>query len=268
MLSLRHIASVVVLLSLSACAERRAASSGDPISDMEISCVYAQSFRGDTEGAQGCMNLADRMRARRAAAYHPPAQITSQPSGPITWVAQTEPNSLRITTEQHATLNMVSVTLTGPIGTGDAARFRSAFHDVAEAYPRANGLVMLNSPGGSVAEARSIAAMINASGLTVAVDKGAECASACFLVFAAAKRKFASYSARIGVHSASDRLTGTETVGSMAGTTGIARTYAALGVPADIIGRMVATPAGQVAWLSDADLRSMGVQMIPLSAEN
>ena len=107
-----------------------------------------------------------------------------------------------------------------------------------------------------------IAAGIAASGLPVAVPKNARCASACFLIFAAAKVKVASHSAQIGVHSVLDGTSGLETADAKATTTELARACAARGVPPSIVGRMVTTPPGRIAWLSERELLSMGVRMV------
>ena len=63
--------------------------------------------------------------------------------------------------------------------------------------------LVLNSPGGSVLEARDMARLIRALRVSVVVPDRAVCASACFLLFAAGRDKVAEPGAMIGVHSAS-----------------------------------------------------------------
>jgi hypothetical protein len=93
------------------------------------------------------------------------------------------------------------------------------------------------------------------------VGKNATCASACFLVFAAGDTKSVSYSARIGVHGASDE-DGNETIQANAATVSMAKVAKDLGVPAAIIGRMVFTPPTEMVWLSPVELQSMGTTMV------
>ena len=93
------------------------------------------------------------------------------------------------------------------------------------------------------------------------VAQGTTCASACFLIFAAGETKFANYTAKVGVHGASDQA-GTETIQSGAATVSMARFAKELGVPAAIIGRMVVTPPNEMVWLSPSDLQSMGATMV------
>ncbi len=118
--------------------------------------------------------------------------------------------------------------------------------------------ILLSSPGGSLMEGVRMATTIRNTGLTTAAI--GTCASACFLMFAAGTRKLALDGARIGVHSAS--IEGVETTGSQAVTTQMARQAADLGVPPAIIGKMVTTAAGDIAWLSQDDLRSMSVELV------
>ena len=63
--------------------------------------------------------------------------------------------------------------------------------------------------------------------------------------------------ALIGVHSANEN--GEETFDSMAYTTRLARDAAAYAVPDAIIGKLVQTEPGRMAWLTPTDLKPMGV---------
>lgn len=118
--------------------------------------------------------------------------------------------------------------------------------------------ITLSSPGGNLGEGVRLATTIRNTGL--ATGAHGTCASACFLLFAAGTKRFVFGDARIGVHSAS--LNGVETAGSQAVTTQMARKAADFGVPPTIIGKMVTTTAGGMAWLSQDDLRSMDVELV------
>jgi hypothetical protein len=128
-----------------------------------------------------------------------------------------------------------------------------------ETKKRIGGLT-LDSPGGSVAEAESLAAYVSSGHATVGVLSGAQCSSACFLIFAAGSNRFMEADALLGVHSAS--LRGEETTSSMAATTLMARDAAALGVPPAIIGKMVQTVPGRMEWLTPHDLALMDVKVL------
>ena len=94
---------------------------------------------------------------------------------------------------------------------------------------------------------------VKSAKISTNVGQGATCASACFFIFAAGETKYASTSARIGVHAASDKG-----VVSRAATTSMADVAKELDVPWSIIRRMINTPPGEVEWLSLADLRLLG----------
>ena len=148
---------------------------------------------------------------------------------------------------------LVVIKAFGEIAPGDSDRLMS----VLVLLPTKEAHVLaLNSPGGSVVAGQSLATMIKQTGLGVYVSDSATCASACFLLYAAGRSKFYSPGARVGIHSASGP--DYETPASMAMTTVAARTMSDMGVPDAIVGRMIRTPPGSMAWLSEAELVSMG----------
>lgn len=144
--------------------------------------------------------------------------------------------------------------LQGRIEQGDAARLGGALRRQRFA------VIVLNSPGGSVVEAREMGRMINRLGVPVAVPDRGVCASACFMLFAAGRSRIAEPGSMVGVHSASV-AGGNETMDTLGVTTLMAREAARYGVPASITGRMVTTVPGQMAWLSRAELEGMGARI-------
>ena len=153
----------------------------------------------------------------------------------------------------------VSLVLQGPIDTGDAQKLR----ETLRRRPRDAriGRVVLNSPGGSVAEAKDMARLVLQAPAPVLVPARGVCASACFLLFAAGRHKEAQPGAMVGVHSASVGR-GQENLDTLGVTTLMAREAASYGVPAAITGRMVTTQPGQMAWLSRDELTSMGTRIL------
>lgn len=149
--------------------------------------------------------------------------------------------------------------LQGRIVQGDAARLAKALRGGKFSA------VLLNSPGGSVLEARDMAGAIRALRVPVVVPDRAVCASACFMLFAAGRDRVAEPGAMIGVHSASVSG-GNETMDTLGVTTLMAREAAQYGVPPAITGRMVTTAPGQMAWLTRGELEQMGVRITPTRA--
>lgn len=103
----------------------------------------------------------------------------------------------------------VLILLRGPIIPGDFDRFA----DFLRAVPSADRItaLALDSPGGNVVEAETIAEAIVRLHASIFVGEGSECSSACFLLFAAGSRRIVRPDALIGVHSASEN--GQETMG-------------------------------------------------------
>ena len=156
----------------------------------------------------------------------------------------------------HSSEGKEVIFLDGKIEAGDA-------QDLQRVIKRANAenqlvsAIRLNSPGGVLGEGAKLADIIRYGKIATVVPAGAQCASACFIVFAAGPEKYASYSANIGVHGASDQ-SGQEEGNA---TVSMGRAAKELGVPEAIIGKMVITPPDQIVWLSPSDLQSMGTTL-------
>lgn len=153
--------------------------------------------------------------------------------------------------------DLVQINGWGEIIQGDADRLRAALAAVGAGRSIA---LVLDSPGGSVVEGERLAHMIRDNDIAVVIPNNGKCVSACFLLLAAALRRFAEADALVGVHSASE--SGEETATSMAVTTAMARIAADFDVPPAILGKMVRTVPGRVEWLTHDDLRAMGVRIL------
>jgi len=148
------------------------------------------------------------------------------------------------------------LSLRGEIVAGDFNQFAAEL--VAVRSRQGLPLLALDSPGGNIVEANKMANLIRRLGLGVVVVNGEECASACFLLFAASLHRIAALGAKIGVHSAS--LSGEENLLTLDVTALMARDAAALGVPPSVLGRMITTVPSDMAWLTDDELRQMNVR--------
>ncbi|MGM4885323.1 ATP-dependent Clp protease proteolytic subunit [Tardiphaga sp. 604_B6_N1_1] len=158
----------------------------------------------------------------------------------------------------------VVISIIGEISPGDTVTLQAVIKSANDAGKMAAS-IRLNSIGGNLVEGVKLADAVKFAKMATNVGSNATCASACFLIFAAGETKFANYSARIGVHGASDQ--GEETIRSGAATVSMARVAKELGVPASIIGRMVVTPPSDMVWLSPSDLQSMGTTMVGKPAQ-
>jgi hypothetical protein len=150
----------------------------------------------------------------------------------------------------------VIIALNGEITEGDAESLKAQIKTANDANRLVSG-IRFNSPGGILVEGVKLAEIVRYAKMATIVANGSQCASACFVAFAAGAEKFVSYTANVGVHGASDQ-SGRE---SGDATVSMARVVKELGVPAGIIGKMVVTRPEDIVWLTPDDLRSMGTTM-------
>jgi hypothetical protein len=161
----------------------------------------------------------------------------------------------------HATDGASALVLVeGKIAPGDAHSLQ-AYVESSRTSALKVTLVSFNSPGGNLEEGYKLATEIKRARLATEVEAEKICASACFFAFAAGAKKWTAPSARVGVHGAAD-ANGIQS-GTAASATIVMARWAAkeLGIPSDIIGKMVMTPPSDIIWLSNSELASMGAQI-------
>lgn len=145
--------------------------------------------------------------------------------------------------------------LDGEIKKGDEQQFQNLIAKVKSNGSRVTS-TSLNSSGGNVGAAVMMALTIQEQRIQTNVPDNSVCASACFLMFAAGVEKSFSSSSRIGVHSARAYLTGEDGFAKSV-TVDMARFSKDLGVPLEIIGKMVTHTPDEMAWLTLEDLKAM-----------
>ena len=150
----------------------------------------------------------------------------------------------------------LAIVLDGEIANGDGDAVEALMKETND-RGRLVAALRLDSPGGSLAESVKIAELVQRTKIAVVVGPRAQCASACFLIFAAGTEKFVGYGAAIGVHGASDRY-GRITPRAAAATVSMARMVREFGVPPGIVEKLVVTGPDEIVWLSTDELRSMG----------
>lgn len=115
-------------------------------------------------------------------------------------------------------------------------------------------ILLLNSDGGMIREAKQIADLIHAFDfMQTGVSSGDSCVSACVLIFAAGHARWLMDGGSIGVHSAS-RFDQSEDGMSLAATVAFARQLSAWGASPAVVGKLVSTPGHEVTWLDHNDL--------------
>lgn len=187
---------------------------------------------------------------------HQQHAVANHPTPPV----EQAPTGLRYT-YSYIQDNKLIIHVSGEIKKGDAARFPKWVTDNIKHEDKIMG-VSLDSPGGSIGEALLIADGVQKTEVPTIVGPGDKCVSACFLIFASGKKRFASKDAHIGVHSVVTKGEG-ENLDAKGITLDLARIATErFNVSPSIIGRMVATPPDRVYWLNHSDLAEMGVQII------
>jgi hypothetical protein len=153
-----------------------------------------------------------------------------------------------------------SIVITGTIEHGDGKRLATYLSNrTQQGYP--TEFVMLNSDGGFVLDAASMADVIVAHGAKTVVDRADMCVSACVLVFAAGRQRLYWPGAHIGVHSAFDGTNGLNAPGEddANASVAVAKLYQLMGVPAAVIAKMITTPGNDIAWLTRADIEGWAI---------
>jgi len=146
----------------------------------------------------------------------------------------------------------------GRINDGDTQRLLGFLLSLP-ASDRVAGVVV-DSPGGGLVEAETLAGVIRRAAFPVFVPPGGQCSSACFLLFAAAPNRFVAADAAIGVHRANEN--GKETLAARTATAAMLKDVLELGVPDAIVAKLAQTPPNQKSWLSPSDFAAMRVSVV------
>jgi hypothetical protein len=135
----------------------------------------------------------------------------------------------------HSDNSRIIISVTGKIELGDYKKFIDVFRNLPEDTVVVG--LLLNSPGGNIAEALKITEAIKGQHVGMMVAPDSQCSSACFLIFAAGEPKVASNRSFIGVHSLTTINVG-EDDSAKSSTVDVARYCSTeLKIPPDIIGR-------------------------------
>ena len=164
----------------------------------------------------------------------------------------------RLQIEEATTDDRAALRLRGAIAPGDGARVVARLRD-----PRAE-VLLLDSPGGSVADALEIGRAVRAAGLDAHLAPGAVCLSACPYAFAGGVARSVADGARLGVHQHSH---GERTLlpaflavdDIQRGQAEVLSHLSDMGIDLRIMGPAMATPADEIYILTPAELADWNV---------
>ena len=153
------------------------------------------------------------------------------------------------------------LSLTGTFDIGSAERFATEIAARGE-YVQT---IALDSPGGSVEDALTVAALIQQKGFATSVAAGALCASSCPLVLAAGKTRIATAQSAIGLHQiyaatlSADpqralRVAGTAMSNAQATTARITRFLATTNVDPSVWLHALETPPDRLYYLTPEEM--------------
>jgi hypothetical protein len=117
----------------------------------------------------------------------------------------------------------------------------------------------IRSRGGSLEAGFDIARIVRQRELIVYASR--ECDSVCAFIFFAAGERFLGRGSKIGVHSVSNDR-GKEDNETAHLTINLSRLLASGGIPASVIGKIVATPPAKITFLDNRDLAGLNVHRI------
>jgi hypothetical protein len=147
-----------------------------------------------------------------------------------------------------------TIVVTGEIERGDGAKFRS------EASKYDDVLILLESPGGSLADAIDIGETIRLKGYSTAVINGSECNSACALIWLAGTPHALSRSGRIGFHAAYSDRSGSVQESGVANAM-VGRYLTLLNLPEKAIIFATSSPPSELSWLTASNYTSTGIDV-------
>jgi hypothetical protein len=144
--------------------------------------------------------------------------------------------------------------LTGDITSGDGEKFRS------EASKYKDAFVLLESDGGSLADALEIGETIRLRGYATAVMNGSSCNSACALIWLAGSPRGLSKSGRVGFHAAYSDASGSAQESGVANAM-VGRYLTLLNLPEKAVIFATTAPPTELSWLTSSNYSSTGIDV-------
>jgi hypothetical protein len=158
-----------------------------------------------------------------------------------------------------------AIRITGRIEPGDAQKLQDllATPKGSGAFAR-SGTFLLDSKGGGVSEALKIAHIVERGFGTTVVPSGAQCYSACFLVYAAGSYRIAGQAAALGVHQLAMAKGPAQDPADLAALDRVSAVVDAYlksrGVPPQVIDKMKRTPPHDMFMFGNRWLLDQGIE--------
>lgn len=161
--------------------------------------------------------------------------------------------------------NSAFISITGEIVDGDSERFSQLVNGTKNIVNQ--GFVVLDSPGGKVAEAIIIGETLRESGFSTAVLDKTDCQSACALIWLAGKKRIATSTSRIGFHQSYTLNHSGTAVPSIQGNALVGYYLAKIDVSPAVVAYVTAAAPETFEWLSFTKARELGIEVVALDDE-
>lgn len=122
------------------------------------------------------------------------------------------------------------------------------------------GIIVLDSPGGSLFPAINMGRAIRSRGLTTLVPDNGVCASGCAMMWLGGTKRFVSSTARIGFHAAYTESFGFASE-SGSGNAIVGSYYASLGLKDEAIYYLTSSGPGDMFWIDADKARELGIEL-------
>jgi ATP-dependent protease ClpP protease subunit len=165
-----------------------------------------------------------------------------------------------ITSHIDAAKRVAMIAITGEIEDGDSKKFEDIVADITrqKTLGRVEKVgVILDSPGGALADGLDIGMMIRQNGFLTGVPDDARCASVCGLIWLAGVQRFVGERGNVGFHAAYDAASKISATGNAL----IGSYLTKLNLPLDAIVYATKAPPKEMQWLTPADAKKNGIDL-------
>jgi hypothetical protein len=159
-------------------------------------------------------------------------------------------------THAYRGIDAVDVTISGKIEEGDVQRFNDVQRAIQAKLSEKNITVMLNSPGGHIGTALSIARIVREMKWSTWVNADDECNSACAMIWLGGVKRGATEKSLIGFHGAYDTATKNES-GSANAVVGAF--YKEIGLSDDAIYFLTMAPPDMAIYLTEESTKKYSI---------
>ncbi len=155
------------------------------------------------------------------------------------------------------------ISITKEIVDGDSEEFSKIIKGVKGLVK--SGFVLLDSPGGKVAEAISIGIELRDNGFSTVVMDQADCQSACALIWLAGNKRIATSTSRIGFHQTYTVNQSGRAIPSIQGNALVGYYLGKINVNASVVSYVTAAAPETFEWLSFSKAKELGINVIALN---